>query len=316
MPAVSVIIPAYNREAFIERAVSSALSQTFPDMEVIVVDDGSSDGTARKIAALVRSDERVRYLRHEENRGAQAARNSGIREATGAFIAFLDSDNEWLPHKLERQMALFANCGERLGVVFAGYREISHDQSDQWEYIPRIKGEVYRAILEQSCIEMNTIIVRRDVIERAGLCDERIRAFQEWDLCIRLARCSEFDCVPEALVRYHRHSSPTISGDSARSAWGYADVVAAHREEILRLCGARTLSRHYLRVGHLFMLAGAVSRARGFFLLAREAAPFNMTAPMLYGISLLGSRGYGRVRAWKRSLLPPRESSTVSVKRI
>jgi len=295
--------------------VESALSQSFRDTEVIVVDDGSSDGTAAAIAVLARSDGRVRYLRHEENRGAQAARNTGIRDARGRYIAFLDSDNEWLTHKLERQMHLFDDGSDRLGVVYAGYREVSRDGSDRCEYIPRIKGNVYRPLLEHSFVEMNTIVVQREVLHRAGLCDERVRAFQEWDLSIRLARCCEFECVPESLVRYHAHASPTISGDLLRSAWGYTDVVELHKEEILRVCGARTLSRHYLRSGHLFMLARSVGQARRFFLLSLETAPFNPAAIMLYGMSLLGSRGYGFVRAWKRSFLPPREGPTVIVKR-
>jgi len=121
LPEVSVVIPTYNRAQFIERCVCSALQQTYRDLEVIVVDDGSNDGTDIRIDNLKRTDSRLHFLRHDKNRGAQAARNTGIYAARGKYIAFLDSDNEWMPDKLERQLPLFENNNNKVGVVYSGF---------------------------------------------------------------------------------------------------------------------------------------------------------------------------------------------------
>ncbi|MBN1614997.1 MAG: glycosyltransferase family 2 protein [Deltaproteobacteria bacterium] len=310
MPAVSVIIPAYNREKFIGRALESALAQTFRDMEIIVVDDGSSDGTIEVVKKLAGSDSRLYLLVHEKNRGAQAARNTGIFASAGDYIAFLDSDDEWLPEKLERQMSLIARNRDRTGAFYAGYLQVYGNGNSEAECLPRLRGNIYRAVLEASFGDMNTLMVRKDILFAAGLCNERIRAYHEWDLCIRLAGRTDFDYVPEPLARYYLHGAPTISSDLQRSAWGYADVVAAHRDEIVEICGLRALSRHYVKVGHFLMIAGAAEPARRFFLQAARSSPFNVEACLLYGISLSGARAYSFLRSLRRALRPSAAETT------
>ncbi|MGC8603005.1 MAG: glycosyltransferase family 2 protein, partial [Desulfomonilaceae bacterium] len=117
MSLVSVIIPTYNRAHLIERAVNSVLEQTYDKLEIIVVDDGSTDNTGNVLSQLQDGDSRVRYIRHETNKGSQSARNTGIRNARGDYVAFLDSDDEWLPYKLEKQIPLFQNTERNIGVV-------------------------------------------------------------------------------------------------------------------------------------------------------------------------------------------------------
>ena len=104
MDCISIIIPVFNRARLIGRAVHSVLKQTYPELEIIVVDDGSKDSTSQVMSDLTREDRRIRYLRHESNRGAQAARNTGIRAARGDWIGFLDSDDQFLPHSLEARL--------------------------------------------------------------------------------------------------------------------------------------------------------------------------------------------------------------------
>src|ERR1051325_11615249 len=122
---VSTIIPTYNRDELIGRSVQSVLSQTYQLLEVIVVDDASTDDTRDRIETLQQVDPRIQYVRHERNRGAQAARNTGIQAAKGEFIAFLDSDNEWLPQKLERQMPLFSHKADSPAAVYCAYSKVS-----------------------------------------------------------------------------------------------------------------------------------------------------------------------------------------------
>jgi len=107
-PTVSIVLPTYERETLIGRSIRSVIDQTYDDFELIVVDDGSADATAEEVARC--GDRRTSYIRLDENRGAAAARNVGIRHAVGRFIAFQDSDDEWVPTKLERHMGAFATC--------------------------------------------------------------------------------------------------------------------------------------------------------------------------------------------------------------
>lgn len=253
MARVSIVIPTFNRALFIERAVRSVLAQTYSDIEVVVVDDGSTDDTKTVLTSLAREDVRVRCLYHRTNRGANAARNTGCYVASGEYIAFLDSDNEWLPSKLELQMEVFeqSNSNNRIGVVYCGFRVIYPDQHffDIW---PRYRGDVYEVSLKQWLADSSTLVVRKDILEKVGYWDERIRAYQEWDMCIRLARTAHFDFVPQILVRYYRHSSHRISNDRFLNALGHLDTIEAHRQEILRLCGSKVIGEHYFKTAQQF----------------------------------------------------------------
>jgi len=121
-PIVSVIIPTYIRAHVLAKAIQSLLNQTYQDFEIIVVDDGSIDNTEEVVKSF--NDPRIRYIRHKENCGGSAARNTGIRAAYGECIAFQDSDDEWLPEKLEKQMQVFENAPAEVGVVYTGFRRI------------------------------------------------------------------------------------------------------------------------------------------------------------------------------------------------
>jgi glycosyltransferase involved in cell wall biosynthesis len=121
-PTVSVIIPTYNRAHLIGRAIQSVLKQTYQDFEVIVVDDGSIDNTEEVVKKI--QENRVYYYKHDKNKGGSAARNTGISLAKGEYIAFQDSDDEWLPEKLEKQIGVFNNQTKNVGVVYTGFYRI------------------------------------------------------------------------------------------------------------------------------------------------------------------------------------------------
>ena len=289
---VSVVVPTYNRAELIERTIHSVLSQTYHELEVIIVDDCSTDDTQDRVAALQEADHRMHYLRHNMNRGAQAARNTGIRKAKGEYIAFLDSDNEWLPRKLGRQMALFSHKADLLGVVYCGYWKVSTGGDLLNEYVPRYRGIVYKQTLVDWLTDTSTLVVRKDILEKIHGFDENIHSYQEWDLCIRLARECEFDFVPECLTLYHEHTLPTISKDFMRDANGYLSVVDTYRNEILQECGRRTLSEHYLKTGRLFVRADQFDLARDYFLKSIRYDPLNFKAITHFGVSLLGKDIY------------------------
>ncbi len=301
---VSVVIPTYNRAELVERAVRSALSQTYSDLEVIVVDDASTDDTGDRLKTLQDNDQRVRYIRHDLNRGAQAARNTGIRVSNGEYIAFLDSDDEWLPQKINLQMALFFHREVTPGVIYCGLQKVTVDGKMGDQLLPQFRGYIFPQALRNWIAGTDTLIVRKEFLARIRGLDENIRAYQEWELCIRLARECEFDFVPECLTLYHEHTLPTISKDFMRDANGYLGIVDRYRPEILHECGRRALSELYLVAGRLFVHADRLDLARACFLKSIRYAPLNIKAILHFGISLLGKDIYKFLRSCRRAKFP------------
>jgi len=196
-PLVSAIIPTYNNAALVAEAVDSALAQTYRPLEVIVVDDGSTDDTAARLAAY---GERIRVVRIE-HAGPAVARNAGIRAARGEFIAFLDSDDLWLPEKVARSAApLLADA--RVGVVYTGTRVYDLTVGRE-QRVPcyDLSGRIHREVfLECRGVSTSTIITRRICLDDVGLFDETLLRAQDWDLFIRLAERYDFRFVPETLT--------------------------------------------------------------------------------------------------------------------
>ncbi len=296
-PLVSVVIPTFNRAELTVRALQSVLSQTYQSLDVIVVDDASTDNTHDRIKALQKTDPRIVYLCHPTNRGAQAARNTGIHAAKGAYIAFLDSDDEWLPEKLQLQMALFSQAGPALGVVYCGIQEISADGKMLDRFAPRFRGSIHPQALSHWVAGTDTLVIRREFLEKIGGFDERVFSYQEWDLCIQLAKVCEFDFIPECLALYHQDALITISKDHLRNAKGYLKLVEKYRSEILNECGRRVLSDHYLTIGRLFYLSGQFDSAKNLFLESLRTNPLQIKALIHFGTSLLGPDIYQSLRS-------------------
>lgn len=299
---VSIIIPTYNRSALVTRAIKSIINQTYTEIEVIVVDDSSTDNTHEQIESLRQIDQRIKYFRHNNNQGAQAARNTGIKESRGHYIAFLDSDNEWLPHKLESQMKLFLNDINSPDVVYCGYKKISITGEVVHEYIPQFRGEIYKQCLSKWLTDTSTVLVQKNVLGNIHNFDEKVHAYQEWDLCIRLARDCVFDFVPESLVLYYEHELTSISKDFLRDAYGYLFIVEKYHKEILQECGTKILSAHYLQIGRLFIRADQFKLARIYFLRSIRYNQINFKAIAHLVVSLLGKPVYHLLRSLKHAL--------------
>ena len=196
MASVSVIIPAYNAERDIAAAVRSVLGQTFQDFEIIVVDDGSSDGT---IAALQPFGDRVR-IHQQRNAGVSAARNTGARLATGAWLAFLDADDLWMPAKLERQLALTTPMSftDRLNIGARGDLAVLQSAST-----PMYGGDIFVALMRESnFITTSSVMIRRELFVELGGFDPALQTAEDWDLWLRVAARHLIGFVPEALVQY------------------------------------------------------------------------------------------------------------------
>jgi glycosyltransferase involved in cell wall biosynthesis len=207
-PGVSVVIPSYNSAAYLPDAIDSALHQTVVPLEVIVVNDGSTDETPQ---ILERYRGRIIAIT-QENRGLSGARNSGIAAARGELVAFLDADDIWLPEKLEEQVACLAEHPQA-GLIHtaafwwnpeAGERTIRSNGNPH-----QLTGACYKEFFTYNRVTVSTMVVRRECLAEVGTFDEGIRrpTTQDYDLCFRIARHYELAYVDKPLVLYRLHTS-------------------------------------------------------------------------------------------------------------
>ena len=247
MVSVSVIIPVYNREKTIRYCLDSILAQSFQAIEIVVVDDASTDGTVDIVQQI--EDNRVRCVRQPQNSGAQAARNRGIREAKGEWIAFQDSDDEWLPEKLEKQVAALADVNfQPMTVIHTDCFRYDHlaDQKTLWS-LSLVNGlTLFPLLLTTTGPMFQGILTSKAALEKIGFLDEEVPSYQEWDTSIRLARECRFIHIREPLFIYHFHSGETISKDNKRDIDGFQYIIDKFRDEILLHCGPDTLNRHLI----------------------------------------------------------------------
>jgi len=274
-PLVSVIIPAYNAAPFLGAAIESVLSQTVTDSEIVVVDDGSTDGTDTVVRGY---GDRVRYLR-QENAGVSRARNRGIDESRSPWVAFLDADDVWLPQKLERQLDGVGRA-PRYGACYSAY----FVADDQLRVLGRGGSERRGPLLEDLLLRGNvvgavSVLCRRELFSMVGGFDPGFSQCADWDMWIRLAQVTEFLYLEEPLVVYRRHASSMSGGaellerDSRRvleRAFARPELPPA-----LRAYRRRSLARNYVVLSGRYLHAGRIGAAlrcgaRGLALDPRE----------------------------------------------
>lgn len=241
---VSVIIPTYNREKTIERCLASVMAQTVPPFEIIVIDDGSTDRTI----TIVEQINWVKLLK-QNHRGAQAARNLGILNARGDYIAFLDSDDEWLPQTLEQMTKKISNCeGSYViyGDCYCVYKDNIKctDKSKLWK-LPEHTKDSYSSLLLQSGPMFQSMLAKRELFIKVGLLDESVEAMQEWDAAICLAKEAQFLHIKKPLFKYYLCCDDSISKDLHKTMRGYEYIVKKHAVEIIRIHGRHGLNKHY-----------------------------------------------------------------------
>lgn len=201
---VSIIIPAYNAELYIQEAIESVLSQTFKDIELIVVDDSSIDRTAEIVKGF---GSKLKYLRHSENKGLSSARNSGFRQAQGEYIAFLDADDVWLPTKTEEQVKLLENDKE-LALVYSNCYLINEEGLHIGKLFDSIKpysGFVFRKLILDNFIPTSSVIIRKKILDELGGFNERLVVSQDFDLLLRIAEHYKIDFTNFPLLKYRVH---------------------------------------------------------------------------------------------------------------
>lgn len=227
---VSVIIPTYNRQDTIKRAVDSVLGQTYAALEVIVVDDGSSDDTVDIIKRY--TDARVRLV-CQEHGGADKARNIGIRQSDGAYIAFQDSDDEWLPEKLEMQVKLMEESGYRACYCPYYLHEDGAVCTVPSDYIDMDKyhAGLHAILAVRNVVSTQTLIVKREVLDMLGdeFFDEHMSRWQDYEFAVRLSQCAEMGYLAQPLVNVY-HSEVSISSDRKVLYTAVARMIRKHAD--------------------------------------------------------------------------------------
>jgi glycosyltransferase involved in cell wall biosynthesis len=287
MPLVSVIIPTLDRPEFLRAALRSVLGQLVEDLEVLVIDDGSATSVLPLLDAL--NDSRIRYFRHESNRGEAAARNTGILNAQGAYVAFLDDDDEWLPEKLRLQLELFGqgSGSDKVGCVYGGYVSIrARDGQVLSRHVPTRRGDLSRVLWRRNVLGTpSTVMIRRECLERVGLFDENIAFGVDYDLWIRVAQEYRFDFVPDIVARYKIHEGQ-MTNDAVVRVKGHADFLRKYGSR-LRPDRERA-SRIYFNLGRQMCLRGHSVEGRRAFLKALRINPVNIRAYVYLALSLCG----------------------------
>lgn len=258
---VSVIIPSKNRPEFVLKTIESVIAQTYQNIEIIVVDDGSKTLLAPLLEKAF--GDLLRCVRHDCSKGAPAARNTGANYAKGEYIAFLDDDDEWLSDKIEKQMSAFLKLGDEFGVVYCGYDYVVVDK-----IIPRLN--IYHDVFDLSVISLRgcpvgspTPIMRRIYFEKIGGFDVGLPACQDWDLWIRLSRVCKFYPVKESLALYRVHGEQ-ISVDISKKILAREAIFNKHINDLFKY--SKILSMHYRHLGSLCVLIDQYSDSRMYLL--------------------------------------------------
>lgn len=300
-PLVSVIVTTYNRPTYLVDAVESVRGQSYPNVEILVVDD-ASDLPASEVLGDAPD---CTVIRHAENRGANAARNTGIEAATGDRIAFLDDDDTWAPEKLARQAEVFDADPDTV-LVYTGSQSVDDDGGVVARFRPTIRGDVTTALFAGAQIGgFSLVMVRRSAIDAAGTLDERFPSWQDREWYVRLSTVGRFDYVDAPLVT-HRSPLDQISNDFERKRdVSYPLFLAKHRP-LAASYGRRHERRFVASLSHTL---GASALRCGYYrdavrflsasLRARPASP--RTAAYLL-LALGGSRTYGSVQKVKHDL--------------
>lgn len=308
-PLISVVIPTYNSSQFVAQAVRSALAQEDVNVEVIVVDDGSTDDTLQVLEKYAGD---IRYIR-QENQGPATARNRGIAESTGEYVAFLDADDVWLPGKCREQVqALESDRNVALVHTDVIYVDAATEAVVQRNIPHRrlLAGECYESLFERNGITASSVMVRRGLlVERSGF-DSSIRhaSTEDYDLWLRLARCFQFAFVDQPLVRYRLHTG-NATGNFLRMREGELYVLEKTLQAdpaLVNRIGHRKVKARlvelYQAIAYAYYDAGLYAQANRSFLRSMCASPSHVWSWSYWAATLLPSPLIRRLRMLKHSM--------------
>ena len=228
-PLISVIIPVYNRENLIQRAIKSILNQTYKNLEVLVIDDGSTDRTEEKVKEL--QDKRINYFKNERNKGVSIARNRGIKLSAGEIIALQDSDDESYPTRLEKQLKILLNSNDEVATVYCGM-ELYDSNSGE-----KIGENIKKVDFKENFINgsyfltpgTGTLMIKKVIFDEIGYFDEKMYANVDTELAIRISKKYKIGFVNECLVKVYRYH-PQIMSNAKNQILAKGIILEKHKD--------------------------------------------------------------------------------------
>jgi glycosyltransferase involved in cell wall biosynthesis len=298
MPSVSIILPTYNRSNLLDRSIKSVLDQTCKDFELIIVDDCSCDSTEKLVSSF--NDERINYIRHKENKGVAAARNTGLQFAKGTFIAFQDDDDEWLPDKLEKQVKCFENTPEA-GIIYTATMVVKGNRK---RFVPCFqtrnkRQNIISNIAEYYFLTLQATLIKRECFEKTGSFDEQFPVFEDWDMLFRLGRYYQFKGINEPLVIRHIHPKG-LSQNLTGIITGYKRLIEKNFDDIKK--DKELLAHCYLKLGHMLCFQGEINEGRIYLLRSIKSHPLDIRGFAAFCLSLSGKKIYATATKSFRSV--------------
>ena len=312
MVAVSVIIPAFNSAQQLPEALESVFNQTFQDFEIIVVDDGSTDGTRELLEGY---KNRITY-HYQENAGPSNARNTGIHAANGRYLAFLDADDHWLPAKLELQIELIES-DPRLGLVFSDAEYFGGEKNmvgsywkqrgcyEQMIAESRLIQNAFSTLMKINPIMPSTALLKRECFEKAGGFDESLRFVEDKDMWLRISVDFQMACVPFPLVkrRVHGYTPTQVVSVQESIIHVVRKIERAYPEEVARgnVDTKKILGPQYYRLGRIYFDRDEFAKARQTFWSSLRSR-FSWDALRFLVAASMGTRAIHLLRYLKHSL--------------
>jgi glycosyltransferase involved in cell wall biosynthesis len=282
-PRVSVIIPTFNRREYLPVALDSVLAQTYTDYEIVIIDDGSTDDTRDILAPY---EQRIRYF-YQQNSGIAAARNRGIEESRGAYLALLDSDDYWLPGKLALQVEGLEK-NPQWGMVATRCSSISPDGRFRRHNRPGKSGWILTDLFKSNFIRTSSAMITRECLDQVGLFDTALPECEEYDLWLRIAYRYPIGFINQSLTVYtdnpHGVSTDSLAGRHVR--------ITVLEKEYLRECippalYRRRMARNYHYLGRHYLRRGQRSEGKKYLRQALQRNPLDLKNLLHYTLTLL-----------------------------
>jgi glycosyltransferase involved in cell wall biosynthesis len=270
-------------------AIKSILNQTFTDFELLVLDNYSQDNTEAVVKDF--HDNRIRYIKHKPMPISQS-RNLGIKEARGAYVAFLDDDDEWLPNKLKAQLKIFEQGENNLALVYGGFIRIYPDGEEFLVSMPTLKGRILKELLYQDSFtgSASNPMIKKSVFNIIGGYNETLVTGEDWELYLRLAEKYWIDFTSEAVVRIRTHPGPRL-GDKLKNAAELELLVLEMYKDIF-VFDRRLQSYYFQKIGGKFIRTGDLREGRRYLRKAIHSFPVNLSVYFQYLFSYMGLSFY------------------------
>jgi glycosyltransferase involved in cell wall biosynthesis len=296
MVLVSVLMASYNHEHYIGEAIESVLNQSFDDLELVIIDDCSTDNSKKVIENYQAKDKRIRAVIHDKNEGIAKTANDSIKEAKGKFISFLASDDVWFPFKLEKQVKVLQSNDDKIvwsdGEIInsAGF-STGQSVTQRMQTPPKRSGYLFQELLKEDIIFGQSVILRTEYAQQIGF-DESFRYVNDHLFFVNLSRDHEFYFVPEILAKYRVHGSNVSLKN--HQVWFKERILL--RKHLIEKFGhemsPESLCDIYYKMGHALSGLGEKEAARHFYLKAIRTAPLHSSSALFLILALTNGEGF------------------------